>query len=126
QPFMTGEWFAVNADGSQPRPLIFQGTQGATARGKTVGAQSFSLLDILKDDSRNVIMQVSSPRSREGVGTEVVRMDTLTGRRTSLGRAPKENCSIVLDEDKLPRFAVCSSSRDEEGEYDERTELHRR
>lgn len=126
QPFATGEWFAVNADGSKPRPLIFYGSQGATGRNKTVGNQRFSLLDVLKDEDRSVIMEVRSPRSREGAGTEVVRMDTLTGRRTSLGRAPKENCGIVLDAKKEPRFAVCYSSRDEDGEYDERTELHRR
>ena len=126
QPFMTGEWFAVNADGSQPRPLIFYGTRDATQRGKTVSSERFYLLDSLRDDDQNVIMQVSSPRSSEGVGTEVVRMDTVSGRRTSLGRAPKENCSIALDAAKQPRFAVCSSNRDEEGEYDERTELYRR
>lgn len=126
QPFNTGEWFAVNADGSQPRPLIFYGTRDATQRGKTVGSERFSLLDTLKDDDQNVIMQASTPRSSEGAGTEVFRMDTLSGRRVSLGRAPKENCSIVLDAGKQPRFAVCSSSKDEEGEYDERTELYRR
>ena len=126
QPFNTGEWFAVNADGSQARPLIFYGTRDATQRGKTVGAERFSLLDTLRDDDQNVIMQATSPRSSEGVGTEVYRMDTLSGRRVSLGRAPKENCSIALDADKEPRFAVCSSSKDEEGEYDERTELYRR
>ena len=126
QPFSTGEWFAVNADGSQPRPLIFYGTRDATQRGKTVGAERFSLLDTLRNDDQNVIMQVTSPRSSEGVGTEVVRMDTVSGRRSSLGRAPKENCSIALDADKQPRFAVCSSSKNEEGEFDERTELYRR
>src|SRR5690606_27863608 len=47
------------------------------------------------------------------------------GRRTSLGRAPKENCSIALGKTKEPLFTVCSSSRDEQGEYDERTELYR-
>ena len=126
QPFSTGEWFAVNADGSQPRPLIFYGTRDATQRGKTVGAERFSLLDTLRNDDQNVIMQVTSPRSSEGVGAEVVRMDTINGRRVSLGRAPKENCSIALDADKQPRFAVCSSSKDEQGEFDERTELYRR
>lgn len=126
QPFQTGEWFAVDADGSRPRPLIFRGSQGATGRGKAVGNEYFSLLDVLKDSERSVIMQVRTPRSKEGAGTEVVRMDTLTGRRASLGRAPKENCSIILDAEKAPRFAVCYSSRNEEGEYDERTELHRR
>ena len=126
QPFSTGEWYAVNADGSQARPLIYYGTRDATQRGKTVGNERFSLLDTLRDDDQNVIMQVTSPRSSEGVGTEVVRMDTVSGRRTSLGRAPKENCSIALDAEKLPRFAVCSSSKNEEGEFDERTELYRR
>lgn len=126
QPFATGEWFAVNADGSQPRPLIFYGTRDATQRAKTVGAERFSLLDTLRQDDQNVIMQVTSPRSVDGAGTEVVRLDTVSGRRTSLGRAPKENCSIALDASKMPRFAVCYSSKNEEGEFDERTELYRR
>jgi len=47
QPFALGEWYAVNADGSQPVPVIFHGTRDATQRGKTVGNQSFSLLDRL-------------------------------------------------------------------------------
>lgn len=126
QPFNTGEWFAVNADGSQPRPLIFYGTRDATQRGKTVGNERFTLLDTLEKDDTQVVMQAASPRSSEGAGTEAFLVDTFTGRRTSLGRAPKENCSIVLDESKAPGFAVCSSSKDESGEYDERTELYRR
>lgn len=126
QPFALGEWYAVNADGSQAVPVIFRGTRDATQRGKTVGFESFSLLDTLKGDDRNVIMQARYPRSDEGAGTEVVKVDTISGRRTSLGRAPKANCSIALDAGKEPRFAVCSSSRDESGEYDERTELYRR
>ncbi|KAB8172438.1 prolyl oligopeptidase family serine peptidase [Lysobacter maris] len=126
QPFGTGEWFAVNADGSQPRPLIFYGTRDATQRGKTVGSETFSLLDTLKDDDVNVAMEVNYPRSSEGAGTEVVLMDTVSGRRKSLARAPKENCNITLDAAKEPNFAVCFSSKGEDGEYDERTELYSR
>lgn len=126
QPFATGEWFAVNADGSQAVPVIFYGTRDATQRGKTVGAESFSLLDTLKGDDRNVIMQSRYSRSAEGAGTQVVQVDTVTGRRSVLARAPKDDCSIALDAAKEPRFAVCSSSRNEEGEYDESTELYRR
>ncbi|GGZ54273.1 peptidase S9 [Lysobacter xinjiangensis] len=126
QPFGTGEWFAVNADGSQPRPLIFYGTRDATQRSKTVSNQSFSLLDTLRNDDTNVVMTVYSPRSDEGAGTEVVLLDTFTGRWKTLARAPKENCDIALDREKQPRFAVCASSRNEEGEFEERTELFRR
>src|SRR3546814_10426894 len=85
-PFQTGEWFAVNADGSKPRPLIFYGTRDVTQRGKTVGNERLTLLDTLKGDDRNVIMQARSRRSSEGVGTDVVRMDTASGRSISLGR----------------------------------------
>lgn len=126
QPFPTGEWFAVNADGSLARPVIFYGTRDATQRGKSVGNESYSLLDTLRGDDQNVIMQVRYPRSSEGAGTQVVSVDTISGRRTPLARAPKENCDIALDGAKEPRFAVCSSSRDESGEYDERSELYRR
>ncbi|RYF31434.1 MAG: S9 family peptidase, partial [Comamonadaceae bacterium] len=127
RPFATGEWYAVNADGSQPRPLIFYGTRDATQRGKTVGDERFSLLDALKDDDQNVMMTASYPRSATGAGTEVVLMDTLTGRRKSLARAPRDDCGIALDEKKEPRFAVCYDRYDEEGNYsDAHNELYRR
>ncbi|WP_296246023.1 S9 family peptidase [uncultured Stenotrophomonas sp.] len=125
-PFSIGEWYAVNADGTQPRPLIFQGTRDATQQAKSIGNERYSLVDTLRNDDDNVIMQATSARSSEGVGTELFKVDVISGRRTSLGRAPKENCSITLDETKQPRFAVCSSSRDESGEYAERSELYRR
>lgn len=126
QPFQTGEWYAVNADGSQATPVIFRGTRDSTQRGKAVGMEQYSLLDTLPGDDRNVLMTVNYPRSAEGVGTEVVRVDTVTGRRTPLGRAPTSNCALSLDAEKQPRFAVCSSSRGEDGGYDERSSLYRR
>jgi len=63
RPFATGEWYSVNADGSQPRPLIFYGTRDATQRGKQVGNESFGLLDTLKDDPDNVMMTATYARS---------------------------------------------------------------
>src|SRR3546814_15912697 len=96
---------------SKPRPLIFYGTRDVTQRGKTVCNERFTLLDTLKGDDRNVIMQARSPRSSEGAGTEVVRMDTVSGRRVSLGRAPKENCSITPSKAQEQQFAVCLTSR---------------
>ena len=125
-PFSTGEWFAVNADGTQPRPLVFYGTRDATSRGKDVGSRRFSLLDTLRDDDANVMMQAISPRSLEGGSAEVVKLDVLSGRLDTLARAPKENCSIALDAKKEPRFAICHSSRNEEGEYEQSSELYRR
>lgn len=126
QPFGTGEWYAVNADGSQPRPLIFYGTRDATQRSKTVGNERFSLLDPLPEDGSKVLMSVTYPRTATGAGTELVSLDTNTGRRKTLARAPRENCSLTLDEKKEARFALCFDSADEQGNYDPRSELWKR
>ncbi len=67
QPRPTGEWYGVNADGSQARPLVFYGTRDATQRGKAIGNESFSLLDRLPDDPANVLMSVNYPRSKDAV-----------------------------------------------------------
>ena len=124
RPFGTGEWYGVNADGSQPRPLVFFGTRDVTQRGKQAHG-SFSMLDTLTDDDVNVLMSVNYPRSDEGMGTEVVRFDTYSGRWTTVARAPRENCGIALDAKKQPRFAVCSDDEDAEGRFDYQSELHR-
>lgn len=127
RPFGTGEWYAVNADGSQPRPLIFYGTRDATQRGKQVGNESFGLLDTLKNDPDNVMMTANYQRSSTGAGTEIVLMDTLSGRRKSLARAPRDDCGIALDAKKEPRFAVCYDRYDEEGNFsDAHNEVYRR
>ena len=125
RPRGTGEWFAVNADGSQPRTLIEYGTQGATQRGKAVGNEFFSLLDTLPNDDDNVLMTSTYQRSNSGSGTEVVLMDTTNGRRKSLGRAPADNCSIALDGNKQPAYAVCSSDKDDGNGYDISTTTYR-
>lgn len=126
QPAGTGEWFAVNADGSQPRPVIFYGTRSAGERGKTVGNERFSLLDPLIDDPTDVLMMAMYQRSNDGFGSELVRVNTVSGARRSLGRTPRENCGITLDEKKEARYALCTDDEDEQGRYDIHTELYRR
>jgi len=125
-PFNTGEWYAVNADGTQARPVIFRGTRSATERGKTVGNERFSLADAMDEDPRVVLMEVNYPRSKDGAGAEMVQVDTFTGARKSLVRAPRANCSLTLDEKKETRFALCFDSENAQGEFDTVTELYRR
>ncbi|HZH43626.1 MAG TPA: S9 family peptidase [Lysobacter sp.] len=124
QPFNTGEWYAVNADGSQPRPLVFFGTRDITQRNKTTDGV-YSLLDTLRADDAHVLMAVSKARSEKGAGTEVVQLDVVDGRRRELARSPRENCSIELDAKRQPRFAVCYDAQNERGEFEEHAELYR-
>ena len=125
-PAGTGEWYAVNADGTQSRPVIFYGTRDVTQQSKTVGNQSFSLLDPLDEDPRHVLMQARYRASKDGAGTDLVMVDTVTGSRKTLASAPRENCSITLDEKKEARFALCVDDEDEQGNFDTVSELYRR
>lgn len=125
-PRPTGEWFAVDADGSKPRPIIFFGTRDATQRGKTVGAQRFSMADALTTDDSKVLMYARYPRSNSGAGVELVEVETYSGRRKTLARAPRDNCELALDETKQARFAVCYDSADDSGQFDTHVELYKR
>ncbi|MFY2765369.1 alpha/beta hydrolase family protein [Arenimonas sp. MALMAid1274] len=125
-PSSTGEWFAVNADGSLPRPVIHYGARTAGERDKAVGNESYSLMDPLEDDPRNVLMIATYPRSKDGAGTALVLVDTVSGDRKTLLRAPSENCSLTLDEKKEARYALCFGDEDEQGRYDTVSELYRR
>lgn len=123
-PFNTGEWYGVNADGSQPRPLVFFGTLDATQRNKTTDG-IYSMLDTLRGDDQQVLMAVAKPRSSKGAGTEVVALDVLSGRRREIVRAPRENCSIETDASEQPRFAVCYDAQNDAGQFEEHLELYR-
>ena len=122
QPFGTGEWYSVSADGSSPRVLELA-KKGAT---DVPTYSRFSVLDNPQNDDGTILMTMSYPRSSEGANTEVVEVNTLSGRWKSIARAPRANCGMALDEKKIPRYAVCYDSEDAEGNYDSHNELYRR
>ncbi len=122
QPFGTGEWYSVSADGSSPRVLDLA-KKGAT---DVPTYSRFSVLDNPQNDEGTILMTMSYPRSSESANTEVVEVNTLSGRWKSLARAPRGNCGMALDEKKIPRYAVCYDSEDAAGNYDSHNELYRR
>jgi dipeptidyl aminopeptidase/acylaminoacyl peptidase len=121
QPFGTGDWYSVNADGSMPRMLEL-GSKGA----RDMQGAFFDLLDNPQRDDGKVYMTANYQRSAESANTEVFEVDTLSGRSRSLGRAPRGNCGMALDAEKQPRYAICSDYKNAAGEFDEVTELYRR
>ncbi len=125
-PFSTGEWFAMDADGSQPRVLISYGSKDPTQRSKSVSyADQFSMLDPLPADEGRVLMSVSHAVGNDSMA-QVVSMDTVTGQRKLLAEAPVKNCSIALDAGKQPRFASCSDDKGADGKYEQHVDLYRR
>src|SRR4249919_4292011 len=123
-PFGTGEWYAMDADGSHPRTLISYAAGAADGRSKMVHMhEMYSMLDPLPGDESKALMQLNdgSPGGRNAV----VAIDTATGRRQTLAKAPRDNCEMVLDASLQPRYANCIETKDAELGYDEHTELYR-
>ena len=122
-PFGTGEWYAMDADGGHPRTLISYNASAADGSSKVVHYnEMFVMMDPLPADESQALMQLidSSPNGRN----EVVSVDTATGRRRVLARAPREDCEMVLDASRKPRYANCVETKDANLGYDEHTELY--
>jgi dipeptidyl aminopeptidase/acylaminoacyl peptidase len=122
-PFGTGEWYAMDADGGHPRTLISYNAGAVDGNSKIVHFnESFVMLDPLPDDESQALMQLidSSSDGRN----QVVSVDTSTGRRRVLARAPRKDCEMVLDASHKPRYANCTETRDADLGYDEHTELY--
>jgi dipeptidyl aminopeptidase/acylaminoacyl peptidase len=124
-PFGTGEWYAVNADGSKARTLISYESGGMGRLGVKPASysESFGMLDPLPEDDSKVLMQISRRVSSDGSRTEVVEVDTLSARRKPVARAPRENCEITLDPEQRPRFATCYDDENAQGQYEEHSAL---
>jgi dipeptidyl aminopeptidase/acylaminoacyl peptidase len=121
-PFLTGQWFSVNADGSQPRTLDPKKQSG---RILPTGS-TFSLLDNPQNADGKVLMQLRSPRGEEMYNNEVVEFDTLNANWKVIARAPRANCEFATDAERQPIFAVCSDYKDDTGKFAELSELYRR
>src|SRR4249919_696644 len=123
-PFGTGEWYAMDADGGRPRTLVSYSAGATAGRSKMVHySEAYSMLDPLPDDESKALMQIND--ASPGGRNTVVAIDTVTGRRQVIARAPREDCEIVFDASHQPRYANCVENRDEKLGYDEHTELYR-
>jgi len=123
-PFGTGVWYAMDADGGHARTLISYNAGAADGRSKMVHFnERFSMLDPLPDDESQALMQLDDVS--QGGRNEVVAIDTMTGHREVLAKAPRDNCEMVLDAAHKPRYANCIETKDAALGYDESTELYR-
>ena len=123
-PFGTGAWYAMDSDGGRPRTLVSYNTSATDSRSKMMHfGESLSMLDPLPADESKALMQLND--STSGGRNEVVAIDTVTGNRQVLARAPREDCEMVLDASRQPRYANCTETKDAKLGFNERTELYR-
>jgi dipeptidyl aminopeptidase/acylaminoacyl peptidase len=107
QPRLTGELYAINADGAQAELLVGQRMQGAglgtRIQPKKVEQVAAFLIDRLPADDKNVLIAVS-PFSNDPY-TRVDKMDIYSGRRLQVARAPVRNAEFTTDNEGVVRFA---------------------
>src|SRR4249919_1998307 len=59
-PFSTGEWYAMDADGSRSKTLVSYGAKDATRQSQAVSYyESFDMLDPLPENETSALMSVS-------------------------------------------------------------------
>lgn len=108
EPQLTGNLYAIDADGSDPEILVGQDVHemsaGSRLRRKKTELVAAFLVDDLPDDDRNVLISVSGFEA--DAYTRVEKMDVYTGRRTPVTRAPVRNADYVTDNAGVVRFAA--------------------
>ena len=122
RPFLTGEWFAVNADGSKGVPLIAYNTGSSrieTSRQVSYQDQ-YTLLAALPKDEKQILMTVSNSTS-----TSVVSVDTDSGQRRLITRIAQPNCEFALDVSDAPILAVCADPGEKGDRYEVNTSLYK-
>lgn len=99
QPFSTGEIFATNADGTDPRRLYgFHPNSRDRAEVDVIGT--------LRNDPRHILISVSPlDTGAEGAFNDIYLLDVNDGTTRSIGKAPFRNALFVADNHGAVRFA---------------------
>lgn len=109
-PQLTGNLFAINADGSQVEILVGQSVAGlglgTKVQPKKVERVAAFLVDELADSEDEVLISVQ-PFNADPF-TRLERLNVYSGRRMKLTSAPVRNARFVTDNRGVPRFAVGS------------------
>jgi dipeptidyl aminopeptidase/acylaminoacyl peptidase len=106
-PQLTGNLYAVNADGTGAEILVGQDVNvmstGSHIQTKKTERIAAFLVDDLPDDDRNVLIAVS------GFGSDsfsrVEKMDVYNGQRSPVAHGPVRNASYITDSKGVVRFA---------------------
>lgn len=104
--FPTGEWLAINADGSKQKYLFgFRGEDSAGTRINkgTASMAGADIVDTLEHDDRYVLLQVYPWGSGDAV-REIIRVDVRSGARKKITRMPARRASVLVDTDGEPRI----------------------
>ncbi|WP_363797904.1 S9 family peptidase [Lysobacter firmicutimachus] len=108
QPQLTGEIYAMNANGTGIDVLVGYRVRGAGAgtriQPKKVEEVAAFLVDDLPGDDKNVVISVQ--QFAADAYTRAERLDVYTGRRNQIAIAPVRNADFTTDHQGVVRFAL--------------------
>lgn len=107
QPLLTGDLYAVNANGGKGEILVGQSVKsdgpGSNIQKKKVEQVAAFLVDTLREDDKNVIITVRTFGS--DAFTRAEELDVYTGRRKRITSVPVRNADFTTDNAGNVRFA---------------------
>jgi dipeptidyl aminopeptidase/acylaminoacyl peptidase len=111
RPFSTGEIFAVDADGTNPK-LLFGYRAGGNDRGGShiqhaeSERASAHVIATVQDDPKHILIAVTPwETGAEGAFEDIYLLDVNDGSKRPLGKAPLRNARFVSDNHGNVRFA---------------------
>ncbi len=111
-PQLTGELYAMNADGSKKENLLGYRVEsagpGTRIQPKKAEFVAGFLVDTLPEDDRNIVVMVRP--FGELPYTRAELLDVYTGRRTMLSRSPVPEADFLTDARGVVRFAYGKTS----------------
>lgn len=97
RPFSTGEIFAINGDGSNPK-LLYGYHAGTRAHADVIGT--------LRDDPKHILISVRPWETGvEGAFNDIYLLDVNDGSTRPVGKAPFRNADFIADNHGAVRFA---------------------
>lgn len=109
RPMSTGEYYAVNYDGSKGRNIFGYRSEEGVAFNPVF--ESPSVLDMMWDDDKHILIQ-GIPVNRDSSNlTNVYRLNIYNGRKRQITRSPIKQARMVADNEQQVRYAVGIAAR---------------
>ena len=108
-PIATGELYAVNADGKQAAMIFGYRANARKSERMRAGA---TLLDVMKDDPKHILVTVIPFRKHKGssVLTQVNKLNIYNGKTKKVAITPIRNGELLADHNQQVRLAIGTDS----------------
>ncbi|MFS1702452.1 alpha/beta hydrolase family protein [Alteromonas sp. AMM-1] len=110
RPMGTGEYYAVNYDGSKGRNIFGYRSEEGVAFNPVF--ESPSVLDMMWDDDKHILIQGIPVNNDSSNLTNVYRLNIYNGRKRQITRSPLKQAQMLSDNNQQVRYAVGATAKE--------------